>query len=471
MTLAIVIVILIGYVFIASEHLTHVNKALVAVFCASVGWVLFMCSGTSMIDVLHAQEFRDFLAGEPYSLYKSKVFISDRIFLRYVGEVGALVLYLLATMNIVQVLLNNECFWFIEKWLRSRNTNVVVWVAVLVTFVMSTCIDTLTLTVMMLMVLRRLLRNGRQRMYVGAAVVIAANAGGCWTVIGDVTGLMVWTSKAVAATNFSLMLLLPAVVATIVPVSLICRKLPEHLDLERPAFVFRGDDSVLKVWQRLLLLVFGIGGLWFIPSFHRITLLPPFLGALCCLGVVWVLNEIINKRRIGTEQPLNITSGRTLQYECIQAVMYCVGVCLCVDVLIECGALHYASALCDRYLHNIYLISLLLGFISSIMDNIALVLTSMNMYSVLEPEMVKADYMSAFLVNGEYWHLIMLSVSVGGCLLPIGSVAGLALMKSEGVTVWWYLRRISLYVLLGWICSLGTYFMVDAFLRTWFPNF
>ena len=107
MTLAIVIVILIGYVFIASEHLTHVNKALVAVFCASVGWVLFMCSGTSMIDVLHAQEFRDFLAGEPYSLYKSKVFISDRIFLRYVGEVGALVLYLLATMNIVQVLLNN----------------------------------------------------------------------------------------------------------------------------------------------------------------------------------------------------------------------------------------------------------------------------------------------------------------------------------------------------------------------------
>ena len=182
MTLAIVIIILLGYVFIASEHLTHVNKALVAVFCASVGWVLFISSGTSMIDVLHAQEFRDFLAGGPYSLYKSKVFIADRIFLRYVGEVGALVLYLLATMNIVQVLLNNECFWFIEKWLRSRNTNVVVWVAVLVTFAMSTCIDTLTLTVMMLMVLKRLLRNGKQRMYVGAAVVIAANAGGCWTV-------------------------------------------------------------------------------------------------------------------------------------------------------------------------------------------------------------------------------------------------------------------------------------------------
>lgn len=471
MTLAIVIVILLGYVFIASEHLTHVNKALVAVFCASVGWVLFMCSGTSMIDVLHAQEFRDFLGGEPYSLYKSKVFISDNIFLRYVGEVGSLALYLLATMNIVQVLLNNECFWFIEKWLRNRNSKVVLWVAVLVTFCMSTCIDTLTLTVMMLMVLKRLLRNNLQRMYVGSAVVIAASAGGCWTVIGDVTGLMVWTSNAVAATNFSLMLFLPAMVATVIPVSLICRRLPEHLDLERPAFSFHGDDSVLKVWQRLLLLFTGIGGLWFIPSFHRITLLPPFLGALCCLGVVWVVNEVVNMRRISTEQPLNITSGRSLQYECIQAVMYCVGVCLCVDVLVECGALGMAAAVFDRYLHNIYLISLLLGLVSSVMDNIALVLTSMNMYSVLQPDMIKAEYMSAFLVNGEYWHLIMLSISVGGCLLPIGSVAGLALMKSEGVTVWWYLRHITLFVLLGWICSLGTYFLVDAFLRTWMPSF
>ena len=151
--------------------------------------------------------------------------------------------------------------------------------------------------------------------------------------------------------------------------------------------------------------------------------------------------------------------------------MYCVGVCLCVDVLVECGALGMAAAMFDRYLHNIYLISLLLGLVSSVMDNIALVLTSMNMYSVLQPDMIKAEYMSAFLVNGEYWHLIMLSISVGGCLLPIGSVAGLALMKSEGVTVWWYLRHITLFVLLGWICSLGTYFLIDAFLRTWMPSF
>ena len=145
MTIAIVIVILLGYLFIAMEHVTHINKAMVAIFCGTIGWVLFMCTGTSFINVMHAEEYLEFLGGAPHTLLSSQEFISKNIFLRYVGQVGELVLYLLATMSIVEVLTNNECFSFIEKWLRRRSTAQMLWLTVLITFLLSTCIDNLTI--------------------------------------------------------------------------------------------------------------------------------------------------------------------------------------------------------------------------------------------------------------------------------------------------------------------------------------
>ena len=281
--------------------------------------------------------------------------------------------------------------------------------------------------------------------------------------IGDITSLMVWGKGAVTATDFSSVLILPAIVATVIPTAMIQSKLPNHLDLDRPSYSFRGDDSPLVWWQKSLLLFFGIGGLWFVPSFHRITLLPPFLGALCCLGVVWVLNEIINKSRIRTEQPQSISLGRKLQYEVLQVMMYCVGVCLCVDVLVEIGAMRAAAGWLDDNIHNIYLASAFMGLMSSVLDNIALVMAGINIYSV--GEAVQEGYQSSFVQDGQYWHLIALCGNVGGCLLPIGSVAGFALMRAEGVSVWWYFRRVTLFAFLGLVASVGTYFLVDYFLK------
>ncbi len=465
MTIAIVVVILLGYLLIASEHATHINKSLVAVFCGTVGWVLFMCTGTSFINVLHAEEYLSFLDGSAHTLRLSKEFISSHIFMNYVGQIGGLALYLLATMAIVEVLTNNECFAFLETWLRRRNTSQMLWLTVLVTFSLSTCIDNLTVTVLMLMLLRKIIRNGKQRMYVGSAVVIAASCGGCWTVIGVISSLMIWTKGAVEATPYSMALVLPAIVATVKQPALKHHRLPNHLDLNSPAYSIQGDDSVLALWQRCVLLFFGIGGLWFVPSFHRITLLPPFLGALCCLGVVWVLNEVMNINRIRTEQPQSISLGRSLQYEVLQFIMYCIGVCLCVDVLVEIGVMRMVADWLDSNIHSIYLASAFMGLISSVLDNIALVMAGISIYPVVSPETVQPGYMESFVQNGQYWHLISLCGNVGGCLLPIGSVAGFALMRAEGVTVWWYLRRITLFVFFGWAASVGTYFLVDYFLR------
>ncbi|MBO7168022.1 MAG: sodium:proton antiporter, partial [Bacteroidaceae bacterium] len=182
--------------------------------------------------------------------------------------------------------------------------------------------------------------------------------------------------------------------------------------------------------------------------------------------VLWVANEIINRKRILSDQPLSRETNRSLQYESMQMIMFFLGVGLCVDILIEVGAMNSVRYWCDQHIHNIYIMSLALGLVSSVMDNLALVISSISIYPVLPdntPGMT--TYLQSFVENGQYWHLITLSGSIGGCLLPIGNTAGYALMKAEDVSIWWYIKHITLKVLLGWFVALGIYFLVDYFLR------
>ena len=461
----IVILMLVGYVLICSEHFTHVNKATVAMFAGIVGWILFVCMGTHFVTDIHGADYLAFLQGRMPESMLTKQFIRDHVFFQHMVDLLSVVMYLLATMSIVEVLLTNGCFDFITSWCRAQGAWRVLASLVFFTFVMSANIDNLTTCVMMLMVLRKLVDNRHQRLFLGTAIVIAANCGGSFTVIGDVTSLIVWTRGAVTPTNFSGALILPAMVATVVPVLLIGRKLPDHLDIKRPSTIYRGDDNVLPTWQRLAMLLIGIGGLWFIPTFHRITLLPPFLGALCVLGVLWVLNEVFNRKLIMSDQPVDLSTGRSLQYQVVQTIMFFVGISLCVNLLIEIGAMDIVARWTDRYIHNIYAMSAAMGLLSALMDNVLLVLTGISIYPLASDTAALTDYASSFAVNGQYWHLIVLSGCVGGSLLPIGSTSGYALLKSEDMSFLWYVRHISGKVLLGWLLSLGTYFLVDYFLR------
>ena len=466
MTLAIVIIVLLGYLLICTEHITRINKATVAMFCGVVVWVLFMCYGPQYIMSLHKADFQKFIGGAlAYSVNDINLYISEHLFARHMFQLCSIVMYLLSTMAIVELLQNNGCFDFIKDWCWVRNRWRISLSLALFSFILSANLDNLTSSVVMLMLLKQLVINPHQRMLLGTIVVIATNCGGCFTVIGDVTSLMIWTRGAVTPTNYSSALILPAVVAVVIPSLLICRKLPERVDLKRPGFIFRGDDSALPVWQRLMMLLVGIGGLWFVPTFHRLTMLPSFLGALCVLGVLWVVNEIVNRKSILSDQPMTMSSSRSLQYEVLQMIMFFIGIGLSVDALIEVGAMQHVADWCDNHIHNIYLMSLFLGLVSSVMDNIALVLSGISIYPVLPDSAALSDYLTSFTQNGQYWHLIALSGCVGGCLLPIGNTAGYALMKSEDVTIWWYFRHVTLKVLIGWLASLGVYFLIDYFLR------
>ena len=470
MTIAILSLILLGYILIANEHITHINKATIAVFAAVVGWILFMCTGTDFVLKVHAADFAAFAGGAQQTSLLVKQFIAQHVFVRYAADLCAIVLYLLATMNIVQVLNTNGCFDFITDVVRAKDSRVLLWGLVGFTCLLSVNLDNLTTTVLMLTIMRHIVSQTRWRMWIGAAIVIAANCGGATTVIGDLTSLVVWSKGAVTPTDFTAALILPALVATAVPTALIARSLPEHIDIIRPATRFRGDQSTLRLWEKIVLLVFGLGGLWFIPTFHRITLLPPFLGALCVLGVLWVLHEVMNRHRIRSGQPLSGNDDIQFQFTSLQLTMYFVGIFLCVALLIETGIMRSISAWCDEWIHNIYIMSVAMGCISAVLDNIAVVLTAINIYPVAADTsaltgIATPAYAEAFLQNGQYWHLIIYSGCVAGCLLPIGNVSGYTLMKAEEVSVAWYARHITPKVLLGWLLGLGIYFLVDLWLR------
>lgn len=467
MTIAIVILMLLGYLLICTEHITRINKATVAVFCGVWGWVLYVCVGPYYIETLHNTGFQEFLGSREFSIKAVNEYLLQECFASHIALLTSIGMYLLTTMAIVDVLANNGCFDFVTKLCRSRSSWVTVSMLALCSFLLSANLDNLTSAVVMLMVMNRLVVDHRQRMLLGAIIVIATNCGGCFTVIGDVTSLLVWTRGAVTPTNYTAALVLPALFATIVPTYLIGRNLPPHLDLKRSSvMMFRGDDTDIKLWQQLLMLFLGMGGLWFVPTFYRLTNLPPFLGALCVLGVLWVVNEIINRKRILSDQPLTTRTNRSLQYEVIQMIMFFLGVGLSVDILIEVGAMNSVKEWCDQYIHNIYILSLTLGAVSSVMDNVALVISGISIYPVLDAGASEMTaYMQSFVENGQYWHLITLCGCVGGCLLPIGNTAGYALMKAEDVTIWWYIKHITWKVLLGWFVALGIYFLVDYFLR------
>lgn len=466
MTIAIVALMLVGYILICTEHITHINKATVALFCGVWGWVLYVCVGPYYIETLHNTDFHTFLAGDDYSIDAVNRFIGQNIIAGHIIQLTNIVMYLLATMAIVDVLNNNGCFDLIAKICRSRKAWVMTWLLALCSFLLSANLDNLTSAVIMLLVMNQLVVNHKQRMLLGSIIVIATNCGGSFTVIGDVTSLLIWTRSAVTPTNYTAALILPALCATIIPTALISRALPDHLDLKRNCVVYRGNDADVKLWQQVFIFSLGMGGLWFVPTFYRLTHLPPFLGALCVLGLMWVVVEVIHRKRILSDQPLHARTNRSLQYEVIQMMMFFLGIGLCVDILIEVGAMRNAAAWCNEYIHSIYILSLVMGALSAVMDNIALVFSGISIYPVLTDAAASSTpYLQSFVQNGQYWHLIALSGCVGGCLLPIGSTAGYALMKAEDVSILWYIKHITLKVLLGWLCALGIYFLVDHFLR------
>ena len=452
MSLIIVAILCNSYLLLATESLTKVNKSAVAMFAGTIGWVLYICYGTDFVMGQYAREYAEFLNGALPSSALVKQFIAENVFLKHVGQACGIVLFLLATMTIVEILNNNGCFDFVSQLLRTRSAKRILWIIAGVTFIISANLDNLTTTVMMLTIMHKIVPARKQRLIYGSAIVLAANCGGALTVIGDPVGLVLWNAGAVTATSYSMGLLLPCLAAWLLPTWWIGRMLPERVQTEWITMPYRGDDTRLNVWQRLMMLFVGIGGLWFIPTFHNITKLSPFLGACCVLVVLWVVNEIFNRKLMNDDAMIQRPVPRVLQYGVLQMMLFVMGMMLAIGVVDETGALACVRDFIDHNIHNVWIVGLLSGLFSIVIDTFANAFSWFSLFDMTAAceHAVDVDaYEAAFAQNGLLWRVVAYTSAVGGNILAIGSLSGIALVKMERMRISWFFRNVGWKALVG----------------------
>lgn len=441
MGIGILTLFLFGLLAMATEIFHHINKAAVAIFIGVVCWVLYICYGADFVLSQHEAEFSTFFHGASLNSSLVKDFIAEHVFFKYFLDAASVILFLLATLSITEVLDNNGCFDFLHVWLRTRSPRRFLWTVVGLTFVLSANLDNLTVTCLMLAVMHSIVADERSRLRFGSVIVVAANCGGAFTAIGDVSSLTLWNHGLITPTHYSMMMMPPCMVAVGVTTLLVQQSLPAHVRLVRSIPPYRGDDSTLNLWQRALMLFVGIGGLWFIPTYHRITHLPSFSGALCVLGVLWIVNELCNRKLLSSGLMAGKRSPIALQYQTLQNILLFVGLTLSVGAVCESGLLPRIVAWITQHGNNYYLVGIMAGAASIVFNNVAMLLLNVGFFA--------SNTAAPFQPDGNFWPWLSYTTAMGGTFLFIGTTAGYALRKMENVSITWYVRHIFVKVLMG----------------------
>ena len=452
----IISIILIGLFLIATESLNRMNKAAVAMFFGVSCWLLYIAFGSDFVISQHPVQFFSYISSHAINAMAVKDFIAHNIFTEYIFRGAQVVLYFLATMTIVEVLNNNGCFDFIGEWLRSKRPVTLLWVLAIITFLLSANLDNTTTACLMLGIMHPVFQDERMRKIYGAVIILAANCGGASTVIGDLTTLTLWTDGLITPTAYSMMVMPALVVALGTTLTLISLRLPARIHLGTHIPPYRGDDTILNRWQRMIMFFVGAGGLWFIPTFHRITQLPPFLGAMCVLSLLWIVNELCNRSLLGSDQMVRKRLPLALQYVNIQNLLFFIGLTLMFGAATETGLLQkgftWLASAGDSMAYGVGIAG---GLLSGVLGNVTtlLGLTAFfehpNLASVANP--------------AHFWPLLSYTTAVGGSLLATGTITGLVLMRMENVSLKWYATHVMPKVFAGWLAGLAVFFVMMYF--------
>lgn len=455
MTLIIVAVVFVGFVMMSTEQMHHINRATVAMVCGVIAWVIYLLNGEGFVFLMHGEEYKAFLAGGESTGDSLKYFVAENVLAKYISEACSVILFLIATNTIVEVLHNNGVFDSLIDWLRMRNSRVFLWVVSLLTFTISANVDNLTTVVLMMSIISQVVRNHHQRVIYACTIMIAACLGGCFTAIGDITSVMLWVRGAITPSAYAAGLFLPAFASLCIFNLLIGMKLHGRVEIFSVLSRYNGDDSYLAAWQKVLLLVLGIAGLWFIPSFHYITKLPPFLGSLSVLALIWAVEGLCNLERNGNVLLVQRHYFRNTEFIGMRIILYFLGISLGVGAFAECGALDYVGNWLEANINNVYIYGFAVGVLSSVMDNVPLMMTGMNLFQVD----TVAGSTSEFVQNGIYWQLLSFCCACGGSLLFVGSMAGQAVLEVENIRFKWYIRHHLWRALVAWMVGLAVFWL------------
>ena len=448
MIVALVTIFIIGYFFIAMEHPFKINKTASALALGTVLWTIFaFCeipflasANVSAIDLafVHEEGWHSFL----------KENLVDNL-----GETAEIVFFLLGAMTIVTLIEDYQGFRVITDSITTTNKKKLLWIISILTFFLSALLDNMTTAIVMVALLRKLIADQKERWLYAGMVILAANAGGAWSPIGDVTTIMLWIGGQVTTVNIMVKTIIASLVCMIVPVLIIGATLKG--DIERPSESHGGVE--VPVHLRKLILFMGIGALIFVPIFKTITHLPPYLGMLFGLAVLWITTEIISRKyeKEGHKLP---TAVSTLEHIDTPTILFFLGILMAVSCLKVSGILAgLAGGLNSAFgieAPGFFFIDLIIGVLSSVIDNVPLVAAAMGMYPISGMEV-------DFAVNHPFWEFLAYCAGTGGSLLIIGSAAGVAVMGMEKIDFIWYLKKITLLALAGYIAGALVFIAMD----------
>ncbi|MEE2919374.1 MAG: sodium:proton antiporter NhaD, partial [Bacteroidota bacterium] len=406
-----------------------------------------------------AEEFHLFAADHIGQGHGGLAHFFEHRLLHHMEEISSILFFLMGAMTIVELIDAHEGFRVITDRIQTRNKVKMLWIVCVLTFFFSALLDNLTTSIVMVSLLRKLIDDRQTRWLFAGMVVIAANAGGAWSPIGDVTTTMLWIGGQLTTTTIVGNLILPSIVCLLVPLGLLSFRLGG--DIERPKAEVDENWDPTTPLERNLVFAAGVGGLLFVPVFKTVTHLPPFMGMMMSLGVLWMLTERLHRTK-NLEEKSHLTVIGVLRKIDSASVLFFLGILLAVASLQEAGHLLLAADWLRTSLNDVYLIDLAIGLLSAIVDNVPLVAASMGMYDIVSLEAATDAWTAMFVQDGIFWQFLAYCAGTGGSALIIGSAAGVAVMGLERIDFVWYLKKISLLAILGYFAGAGVYLLMFA---------
>ena len=455
LTIAIIVVFVLGYALIAMESLTKVNKAAVALLMFVFCWTLYMFDPAPLVQLMHP----DFTGTGDKVVSFVNTLITEHL-----GDTATTLFFLMGAMTIVEIVDQNGGFNWVKNVMQSKTKRSLLWKIAFMTFFLSAILDNLTTSIVMVMILRKLVQDKHDRMIYASLVIIAANSGGAFSPIGDVTTIMLWNAGMITAGGVLSEIFIPSLVSMLIPAFLLQMLLKGNIQYDDMASDMSGDREVLEFngFQRKIVFAIGVGGLCSVPLFHFFTDLPPFAGILLVLGILWTVTEVfyrnLHKKR-GDEIQFSKRVSSLLSRIDMSTILFFLGILMAVACLEEVGVLKaLGSGLNTTFNGNHYAVTGIIGVLSAIVDNVPLVAGSMGMYPIgIEPDMA---------VDGIFWQLLAYCAGVGGSMLIVGSAAGVVVMGLEKITFGWYMKRITWIAFLGYIAGILSYWIMRTYIFT-----
>lgn len=448
LTILIVVAFVLGYACIATESLLKVNKAAIALLMFVACWTLYMFDPMQYLTAIHG--YTGDLSGMAAAV--------TSIIQEHLGDTSTTLFFLMGAMTIVEVVDQNGGFNWVRKVMKTKSKRALLWRIAFLTFILSAILDNLTTSIVMIMILRKLVTERNDRLIYASLVIIAANSGGAFSPIGDVTTIMLWNKGLITAVGVISEILVPSLVSMVIPAFILQYHLKGELQMPEIKESAETTAGALTERQRKAVFWIGVGGLMFVPVFKSITHLPPFVGILLVLGVLWTTTELFYSHlqhghdTEGTQKRVTNLLSRVD----MSTILFFLGILMAVSCLAEVGVLTaMGDGLNTIFDGNHYLVTGIIGVLSSIVDNVPLVAGCMGMYPV-----AAAGDMA---VDGIFWQLLAYCAGVGGSMLIIGSAAGVVVMGLEKITFGWYMKRITWIAFVGYLAGIVSYYFIRTF--------